>query len=95
MDTQKLLDRALQFDNLSAKEGLFLFKNAATSDLMFVANTLRKKQVSGNKVTWIIDRNANTTNVCIANCKFCNFFRIPGHKEAYTTTIEEYTQKIE
>ena len=95
METQKLLDRALQFDFLNANEGLFLFENAATSDLMFVANVLRKKQVPSNKVTWIIDRNANTTNVCNANCKFCNFFRIPGHKEAYITTLKEYTEKIE
>ena len=95
METQKLLDKALQFDFLNANEGLFLFENAATSDLMFVANELRKKQVPNNKVTWIIDRNANTTNVCNANCKFCNFFRIPGHKEAYITTLEEYTEKIE
>ena len=95
METQKLLDRALQFDHLKAKEGLFLFENAATSDLMFVANELRKKQVPSNKVTWIIDRNANTTNICNANCKFCNFFRIPGHKEAYITTLKEYTEKIE
>ena len=95
METHKLLDRALRFDFLKAKEGLFLFENAATSDLMFVANELRKKQVPSNKVTWIIDRNANTTNVCNANCKFCNFFRIPGHKEAYITTLKEYTEKIE
>ena len=95
METQKLLDKALQFDFLNANEGLFLFENAATPDLMFVANELRKKQVPNNKVTWIIDRNANTTNVCNANCKFCNFFRIPGHKEAYITTLEEYTEKIE
>ena len=95
METQKLLDRALQFDFLNANEGLFLFENAPTSDLMFVANELRKKQVPSNKVTWIIDRNANTTNVCNANCKFCNFFRIPGHKDAYITTLEEYTEKIE
>ena len=95
METHKLLDRALKFEFLNANEGLFLFENAATSDLMFVANELRKKQVPSNKVTWIIDRNANTTNVCNANCKFCNFFRIPGHKDAYITTIEEYTEKIE
>ena len=95
METQKLLDRALQFDFLNSNEGLFLFENAATSDLMFVANELRKKQVPSNKVTWIIDRNANTTNVCNANCKFCNFFRIAGHKEAYITTLKEYTEKIE
>ena len=55
METQKLLDRALQFDFLNANEGLFLFENAATSDLMFVANELRKKQVPSNKVTWIIE----------------------------------------
>jgi cyclic dehypoxanthinyl futalosine synthase len=95
METQKLLDSAMKFESLSAEEGVYLFENAPTSDLMFVANELRKKQVPSNRVTWIIDRNANTTNVCNANCKFCNFFRIPGHKEAYITTIEEYTQKIE
>jgi len=46
-------------------------------------------------VTWQIDRNVNTTNVCIANCKFCNFYRIPGHPDAYITDIETYKTKIE
>ena len=62
---------------------------------MLVADELRKKQVPYNKVTWIIDRNVNTTNVCIANCKFCNFYRIPGHEEAYITDIETYKRKID
>ena len=62
---------------------------------MYVANELRKQQVPHGKVTWKIDRNVNTTNVCIANCKFCNFYRIPGHPEAYITDIETYKQKIE
>jgi len=55
---------------------------------------LRKQQVPGNKVTWIIDRNVNITNVCIANCKFCNFF-VPPTKNGYITTIDQYKQKIE
>ena len=63
---------------------------------MFVANELRKiKKHNQQEVTWIIDRNLNTTNVCIANCKFCNFFRRPGHEESYITSIEEYKEKIE
>lgn len=95
MNTNKLLERALNFEFLSAAEGQHLFQNAPTSQLVFVANELRKIQKPDNKVTWIIDRNVNTTNVCIANCKFCNFFRIPGHKESYTTTIEQYKTKIE
>ena len=79
----------------TVEEGTFLFNNAALAELMFVADELRKKQVPYNKVTWIIDRNVNTTNVCIANCKFCNFYRIPGHEEAYITDIETYKRKID
>jgi cyclic dehypoxanthinyl futalosine synthase len=90
----QLLDRALNFEFLSAEEGVFLFENAATAELMYVGNTLRQKQVPGNQVTWIIDRNSNTTNVCIANCKFCNFYRRPGHEESYITSLEEYDEKI-
>lgn len=95
MHYEELLHRGLKKELLSAEEGLFLFENAPTTDLMWVGDQLRQKSVPGNKVTWIIDRNANTTNVCIANCKFCNFYRPPGHKEVYTTSIEEYKSKIE
>ena len=90
-----LLERAMNFEFLTAEEGVFLFENAATAELMYVANALRQKQVPNNNVTWIIDRNSNTTNVCNANCKFCNFYRRHGHGEAYITTIDEYKQKIE
>ena len=95
MNVQLLLDKALRMEWLSIEEGVFLFENAPTADLMFTGNELRKRQKPDGKVTWIIDRNVNTTNVCIANCKFCNFYRIPGHVESYTTTLEEYRVKIE
>lgn len=95
MHIDDLLHRALQLDHLSTDEGVFLFEHASTAELMFVGNKLRQKHVPGNHVTWIIDRNSNTTNVCIANCKFCNFYRRPGHEEAYITSIEEYKKKIE
>ena len=62
---------------------------------MQIGNELRKKQKPDGKVTWQIDRNVNTTNVCVANCKFCNFFRVPGSPDAYITDIETYKQKIE
>ncbi len=95
MNSAFLLQKALQFEFLSAEEGLFLFEHAPLTELMFVANELRKIQKPDGKVTWIIDRNVNTTNVCVANCKFCNFYRIPGHKDAYITNIEQYKKKIE
>jgi len=95
MNTAELLQRALKKEFLTVEQGVFLFENAPTAELMWVANELRKQKKTDGKVTWIIDRNANTTNVCIANCKFCNFYRIPGHAESYITDLETYRVKIE
>src|ERR1700759_1760520 len=95
MQLQSLYERARNFEFLTAEEGMFLFEHAPLTELMFVADELRKKQVPHGKVTWQIDRNVNTTNVCVANCKFCNFYRIPGHADAYITDIDTYKRKIE
>lgn len=95
MHVSDLLHRALRNEFLSAEEGVFLLEKASTAELAYVGNALRQQKVPGDVVTWIIDRNSNTTNVCIANCKFCNFYRRPGHAESYITTLEEYEQKIE
>src|SRR6201986_3541539 len=95
MELAGLYERALKFDFLSAEEGVFLFEQAPLTELMYIANELRKIQVPHGKVTWQIDRNVNTTNVCVANCKFCNFYRVPGHPESYITDIETYKRKID
>ena len=80
MQLGDLYQKALQFEFLSIEEGMFLFEHAPLTELMHVADEMRKIQVPHHKVTWQIDRNVNTTNVCIANCKFCNFYRIPGQQ---------------
>ena len=95
LNISELFQKALRLEFLTAEEGLFLFENAPTAELIYVGNSIRQYHVPGNTVSWIIDRNSNTTNVCIANCKFCNFYRRPGHDESYITTIEEYKQKID
>ncbi len=94
-DLDNLYAKAAAFDFLSVEDGVYLYHNAPLADLMFIADNLRKQQVPHGKVTWQIDRNVNTTNVCIANCKFCNFYRIPGHAEAYITDMTTYRQKID
>jgi cyclic dehypoxanthinyl futalosine synthase len=95
MQLSDLYKKAQNFEFLTVEEGIYLFENAPLAELMHIANELRKIQVPHGKITWQIDRNVNTTNVCIANCKFCNFYRIPGHPEAYITDIETYKKKIE
>ena len=96
MNTAELLKKARASEFLSIEEGIHLYHHAPIAELTYVADELRKeKKNNSNKVTWIIDRNVNTTNVCIANCKFCNFYRIPGHAESYITSIETYKKKID
>lgn len=95
MNLADLYQKALAFDALTIEEGMCLYHEAPLTELMVVADQLRKKQVPHGKVSWQIDRNVNTTNVCVANCKFCNFYRIPGHPEAYITDMPTYRKKIE
>lgn len=95
MNLSSLYEKALGSDFLSIEEGMALFEQAPLAELMLVADTLRQEKVPHGKVTWQIDRNVNTTNVCVANCKFCNFYRIPGHAEAYITDMPTYRKKIE
>jgi cyclic dehypoxanthinyl futalosine synthase len=95
MNSAHILGKALTLDFLTKEEGLFLYENAGTPELMFVANEIRKKKVPSNKVTWLIDRNVNITNVCISGCSFCNFHCSPKSKKAYITNIDQYIQKID
>lgn len=95
MELKDLYSKALNFEWLTPEEGIYLFEKAPLAELMHIADELRRKQVPHGKVTWQIDRNVNTTNVCTANCKFCNFYRVPGHAETYITSIDEYKRKIE
>jgi len=100
MDTQELLKKALDLSFLTQAEGEHLFHHAGTDELMYVANEMRKtlKRDTLGIVTWQIDRNVNTTNVCVANCKFCNFFVPPTAKyahKAYITDDETYQRKAQ
>src|SRR5687768_14619808 len=94
-ELERILSRAADLEFLNAEEGEKLFREAPLTTLMEAAHALREKKKPGNHVTWIIDRNVNTTNICVANCKFCNFFRPPGHEQSYITTREEYMEKID
>ncbi len=92
----EILEKALKGAFLSLEEGVYLYKNAPLNELIWVADEIRK-QKTGNSgiVGWIIDRNVNITNICVAQCEFCNFYRKPGDPEGYITTMAEYIEKID
>lgn len=72
-----------------------LYRDAPLLELGAAADAARWKLHPENVVTYIIDRNINYTNVCVADCKFCAFYRRPKHPEGYLLSYEEIGRKIE
>jgi cyclic dehypoxanthinyl futalosine synthase len=74
---------------------LELYELATLLELGQLADAERWRQHPGNVVTYIIDRNINYTNVCVADCKFCAFYRRPKHREGYILSFEQIGAKID
>ncbi len=74
---------------------LAIYENAPFLELGQMANAKRWELHPENVVTYIVDRNINYTNVCVADCKFCAFYRRPKHAEGYVLSFEEIGKKIE
>jgi cyclic dehypoxanthinyl futalosine synthase len=95
MNLLDLYVKAADMIPLSVDEGLFLYENAPTEDLVYLANILRQVHNPGKNVGWIIDRNVNITNVCYSQCYFCNFCRKKGSTDSFITSPDEYRLKID
>jgi cyclic dehypoxanthinyl futalosine synthase len=95
VDLNDLYRKSLALEFLSPDEGLFLLREAPTAELIQIAFHIRQKLHPGNAVTWMIDRNVNITNICISQCKFCNFCRLKNDPDAYITALKDYKDKIE
>lgn len=82
---------------LTQGEAWRLYSEAPLAELAAQADMLRQKLVPDpSVVTWQIDRNVNTTNVCTSGCLFCNFHCKPHQTEKhFITTIEQYCSKID
>lgn len=74
---------------------LELYKSAPLLELGALADARRRELHPEGVVTYIVDRNINYTNVCVADCGFCAFYRRPKHGEGYTLSFEQIGEKIE
>jgi len=80
---------------LTGDEALHLYRHAPTYWLGRMADGVRRRRHPEGHVTYIIDRNVNYTNVCVARCNFCAFYREVGSSEGYVLGFEEIFRKIE
>jgi cyclic dehypoxanthinyl futalosine synthase len=92
---QAYADKVRAGGRLAPAEALDLYRHAPTSLLGGLADAVRARKHPDRIVTYIIDRNVNYTNVCVARCNFCAFYRPVGSDEGYVLGFEEIFRKID
>ncbi len=96
---RRLLERAYEkaaaHERISLDEGVALLERGDTHLLMGLAHKRRMHMHPDNVVTYIVERNINYTNSCVTFCRFCAFYRRPGHSEVYVLTNEQLREKIQ
>ncbi len=91
---QAILDQAVAGRRISEEEALELFDGAALPELSSAAHRVARRLNPGRIVTYIIDRNVNYTNACLADCSFCAFYRKVGDPDVYVLTKEQLAEKV-
>jgi len=92
---ERIVAKAEAGVRVDAAEALRLYREAPTAVLGRLADGVRARTHPERLVTYIIDRNVNYTNLCVARCNFCAFYRPVGHGDGYVLSFEEIFQKID
>jgi len=87
--------KAAAGERLSEAEAVALYREAPTAELGRLADRVRARRHPSRVVTYIIDRNVNYTNVCVARCSFCAFYRPVGSGDGYVLGFDEIFRKID
>ena len=95
MSVQQIAQKVLDGGRVDAAEALVLYNEAPTHLLGRLADTIRFRKHPERVVTYIIDRNVNYTNLCVARCNFCAFYRPVGSADGYVLGFEEILGKIQ
>lgn len=95
MSIDHILDKALAGERISFEETVRLYESDEIEKMGHVANQIMLKWHPEPITTFVIGRNVNYTNVCDTYCKFCAFYRPPGHEEGYVLPDEVVFQKIQ
>jgi cyclic dehypoxanthinyl futalosine synthase len=90
-----IADKVFSNQRISAEDAVFLFNHPNLNDLSAMANYRREQTSDPKVVSYIIGRILNYTNVCWVRCKFCAFYRTPGHDEGYTHSDEAILEKVQ
>ncbi|WP_322748791.1 MULTISPECIES: cyclic dehypoxanthinyl futalosine synthase [unclassified Frankia] len=88
-EISSVLARAADGGRISPDEALLLYTKAPLHALGQAADAVRRRRFPDGIATYIIDRNINYTNVCVTACRFCAFYRAPGHSEGWVRDVDD------
>src|SRR5262249_3946333 len=92
---EEIAGRVRAGERVDAAAALTLYREAPTALLGQLADAIRRRKHPSGVVSYIIDRNVNYTNVCVAKCNFCAFYRDVGATDGYVLGFEEIFRKID
>jgi cyclic dehypoxanthinyl futalosine synthase len=96
MSVAEVVEKALEGERISDEDALTLLRSRDLVAVGRVADELRNRKIDKRRVTFIVDRNVNYTNVCYTDCDFCAFYRRPGDtREGYLLPKTVIFKKIE
>jgi len=93
--TVDLLDAVASGRRLDPEQALHLFQQADLLDLAVAASSVRDRHNDPARVSYVIDRNVNYTDVCNVYCSFCAFYHKPGDARGYVLSWDQLRQKAE
>ena len=91
----RIAEKVREGQRLDGDEALDFYRHAPTALLGQLADLVRARRHPEGVVSYIIDRNVNYTNVCVAKCTFCAFYRPVGSNEGYVLGFDEIFRKID
>lgn len=94
-EIERIANRVEDGERITAADGLALHDHADLATLGRLADLVRRRKHPAARVTYVVDRNLNPTNVCITDCGFCAFYRRPKHEESYVLSREVIHQKMD
>jgi cyclic dehypoxanthinyl futalosine synthase len=96
MTVRAILDKAADGERITDAEAVTLLESKQLVPIGRAADELRARRTDPDRITFIIDRNLNYTNVCVTDCDFCAFYRRPGDRaEGYLLPKPVVFKKIE
>lgn len=95
LSTADILHAALDGRRIDEAEAIHLFHHASLPDLSRAATAVRRRHADPRRVSYVVDRNVNYTDVCNVHCTFCAFYHRPGSPDGYVLTRDQLRKKAE